>query len=726
MRKITSLFLIVLLAAGCLSSCGRTESFEPENTKADEDKNQSAPQLHFDEVSEIARSGGMILSFDPRRTAFDLLEEQTGTPLWSTGVSADYYGKEIKNKIIEKGLRQLIAIWYTDFDKRDDTVNNLDDNCETTIRKIENGLRLDFTFTKIFISLSLEISLTDGVLGVKIPAQSIKEEGIYGLVSIDVLPMLGAAKTEETGYFFYPDGPGAIWNFGTDMGSSKTLSMNVYGKTPSDIAEYYNQVKQGVRQVTMPVFGINKGNRGLFANITRLEENCAIVLAADGHIYEINRIYPSLRIRERYTVKAANNEEISTYQRDNTCGDLAIQYTPFAGEECGYSAMADIYRTALTKTGALTKQKETSGVPVAVDFLVNVKKESMVGYSDITMTSFDAANEILKTLADKGVVSVESILYGWQSEGYNVYPTGGKAASGAGGKGALETLSKNAEIYLLGNYFEAGRDQNGYSKQSDIVYKVGGEPLTDRDNQYYLLNPVNRLWRYEEDLRLGSSMGSGIALEQFGKMMYENFDKKNRFTRNGFKQTQLEYIKRAREAEVPLAVDGFSPYLMSGASRVFNLPETGSGLFALTKSVPFVQMVLHGSVNYSPLLPGNLSSDLDEQVLLWAEYGYMPYFMLSEKGGDNLLDSQYATLFSSRFDYWKDRVVEKSLEYQKKLSALQGRYILSHQKENGLAKTVYEKGGTVYVNYNDEDVTVDGITVPARAYTVDDRGAADR
>lgn len=128
-------------------------------------------------------------------------------------------------------------------------------------------------------------------------------------------------------------------------------------------------------------------------------------------------------------------------------------------------------------------------------------------------------------------------------------------------------------------------------------------------------------------------------------------------------------------------------------------------------------MVLHGSVNYSASLPGNLSSDFAQTKLRWIEYGYVPTFMLTG-GRESLLGTDYDLLFTSDYEQWKETIHETADEFERELSVVKNEYMVSHTSENQIVTVQYANGVMVVINYNDNPVQVHDTEIPAMDYKV--------
>ncbi len=720
MKRLFKALALLVVIALVFSGCGANDT-SSHPVLARDDVNKNAKVVEFDAVTEICSNENLILQYDPTETKLDILDKNSGVKLWSTGVTEAEYGKEIKNKLTAKALKQIVNLKYTDFEKKSDVINNLSDMCKTVFRKIDNGIRMDFVFSRLGISFSLEFVLNDSGVSVSLPKKSIVEDGKYGITSIDILPMITATKGGSEGYFLVPDGCGALYRFDGYASSNSVLTLDVYDDMLKSLDEKDDKQKNGVQKVCAPVFGVSHADKGLFANIIEGAENCSITLQTDKSVYAVNRIFPVLNLRKQYFMSTGTGDEVSNYEKTTLTGDLSIEYTVLNSSECGYSEMAGIYRDWLVDNKLLNKNENAKSFTAAVDFLVSVQKSSMLSDTSLVTASFEDIDKILKDLNKDGVKNISSILYGWQKNGYYSYPSSSAVSSAAGGKKGLKNLikeNKNTNVYLLQNYLKANIDVGGFSKYSDVVYKIDNIPLTDEGEKLFLLNPTTQLKRFNKDIKTATYSGAGLAFEGFGSILYEDYEQRARMSRTDFTKEIGNYLKKSDEASVKSAVDGFSPYTIKYANTIFNLPDRSSEYLYLDEAVPFLQMVLHGYINYSATTPGNLSNDITETKLKWVEYGYMPTFMLSYENSDRLEDSSFSLLFSSDYRTWGEKVAEIYTELKGDLAFLSDATIKNHEKQSGVAKITYSNGAKIIVNYNDEPITELDITVEANSYKV--------
>ena len=127
---------------------------------------------------------------------------------------------------------------------------------------------------------------------------------------------------------------------------------------------------------------------------------------------------------------------------------------------------------------------------------------------------------------------------------------------------------------------------------------------------------------------------------------------------------------------------------------------------------------IHGYVNYAGEAI-SLTADCEEELLKSAEYGAGLYFSLMDADATELQNTKYTQYFGANYEASKDELFAIYTRYQKELGSVFHQRIVDHAiLDSGITLTVYEDGTKVYVNYNYDNVTMDGIEIPARDYLV--------
>ena len=135
--------------------------------------------------------------------------------------------------------------------------------------------------------------------------------------------------------------------------------------------------------------------------------------------------------------------------------------------------------------------------------------------------------------------------------------------------------------------------------------------------------------------------------------------------------------------------------------------------------VPFYQIVMHGSVVYTG--DGfNYMYNASQQDLKYIEYGYIPFFILTEEEPYELrLSGLKHNFYSTVIDDWYSRIVETYKRYSEDFGDIWNVEIQSHERlSNTVSCTTYANGVKVYVNYALTEQTVNGVTIGAEGYKV--------
>jgi len=210
----------------------------------------------------------------------------------------------------------------------------------------------------------------------------------------------------------------------------------------------------------------------------------------------------------------------------------------------------------------------------------------------------------------------------------------------------------------------------------------------------------------------------GIGYEYLGRIIYPDYNKENPFTRSETVSMWKKLFADSKSVGSKIAIEGMNEYTYESADYLYSVPLGAYGLAITDESIPFVQMVISGMIPYSANA-GNLSYDLDIQKLQWIEYGALPYFNLTYEDAVLLKETDYNSLFSSTYDKWEDRVVSVYNEFKENFSSIYGKQLTLHESvSTGVVKVGYEDGTLIYINYNSEDVTADGLSIPAKDYRI--------
>lgn len=701
------------------------------------------------EYVSIAKSENTELFFNEVKGTIQIKNLKNGY-VWDGVVASDSPAMNKLGKKWKAYLQSSITITYNDLKKRDASptkLNSATDAKWMTSELIENGVSVTYGFTKPGIFVTVEYTLEDDELVVRVPYEKIEERSKYAITCMEILPFLGACSNDVDGYLFYPDGSGAITTFANASERPENVlvsSYYTYSNKYLSYENYYDSDEYERYAAAMPVYGIKNGDNAVFGAITAGEAASGVLVYPCGcNNVKLNHAGFQLDLRNVFNVDmnkistgsgtTAATNSIQRVDKAFIAEERECRYFFLCDDEASYSGMANIYRDYLLENGKLQDVIEGNvEMPLSLALLCGASKEGMIFSEYVPMTSTDQVQEIVDALTAKGISNMNVVLRAWQSdanEKNNNWPVSQKI----GGTSGLKELSeyaaqkKSVDIYLAEDTTFVYDNTKGLNNTDDILYNGLGLEVSSEfyDGTIgYLLNAQAVQNRNNELLnKLKNAKSLGLAYDTLGLYIYADGNEKYPFTKQTMAEKLVEVLQDTSNDGRKVAVAGSNQYILSNADYIYELREEAYGLNITDYSIPFVEMVISGCVPYSTAGAANLSYDLQYQKLKWIEYGATPYFYLTYESGLNLRKTNYATVFSSTYSEWEDEIVNIYNEFSENFGDLYSQSMVKHEYlSDKLVRVEYESGVAVYINYSDKNVTYKGIKIPSKSYTVERGG----
>ncbi|MBR1685641.1 MAG: hypothetical protein IJ708_10945 [Clostridia bacterium] len=626
----------------------------------------------------------------------------------------------------QKRITSLLAVNCTNLESGLGDVNNMalmaEKDLTSSYELIENGVRLTYYLGTYQVGVTIDILLDGASLLVRMPYTGIVEDGDFSLVSVDVLPFLFSATDTAQGFFLYPDGCGAIMEF-TDFAHYREPAKlySVYGDYQRQ-PTLLDMFSQEAADTLFPVFGMNRAGHGLMAIIEDGAETARISVNSSNNIIGINYLFANFQYRRSFEDKRVTTRDIKVFDKEDIKVDYQMRILFMEEDDPTYSTMALTWRDYLLEKGVV-RRVETSPT-VAIDLFMNAPEEGLIFDTPRTVTTLQQARDILTALNSLGVENIRASVKGWTRGGYGKtpdrFPINGAIGKDSDLKALLDTAGEiGATLSLTANFMEAKADQRGYSHRNDVVYTGNHTILTDLDETVFLLSPDVAKDKFDTFLSKASTFALGaVRLERIGQYVGYNYATNRYFTAADALNVYLAMLDEAKAALGTVETEGGNTCLLGHADFFTRVPYEDAGYQFTTTSVPFYQIALHGLVDYAGE-PGNLSSDLEREVLRWVEMGYTPYFELTYDNTEELMYTDYQSLFSAQYSAWQDRVAWAAKQFTEgPLAALHDQMMTEHLRvSDTLIKVTYENGTVVYVNYASEPASIDGVTVDAMGWT---------
>ena len=599
--------------------------------------------------------------------------------------------------------------------------------------------------------IPVDYELTATGLKATIPNNEIKyDTEALSLVSIDFLKYFGSASKQENGYMFVPDGSGAIINFNNGKTNiTSDLRVQLYGL--DDGRETLTR-PYSTEGAYLPVFGIKRANTAMFAIIESGDTNATVVADIAGKnatAVDRNRCYTSFKMNEYEELQFKNQGKKSKiYQQFMNSADLSIHYSILEGEKANYNGMAEYYRNYLLDKNVLSK-KDFKDVPFNIELVGAYDHDTAflgVPYKETkAITTFEGCKAIIEKLNKAGITNVSINYKGWANGGLrNTVFNKVKVLKELGGKKGLEDLLAYADQLGVNLYLEAelafvynNSMFSGYSeltKASRLVTRNVAyhyQYLDDwntaaNDNAASIVSPTVIYDINAEDNSKSFSMKvlndlnelkvKGVSLGSLGYNLPGNYKIKDFSDRDKVSKIYAEVAKQFGESMSVMA-KGTNYYMLPYVDNIFEISNTSSKFNLADISIPFYQMVIHGSIQYSGD-PINLDGDTRQVFLQSVEAGSGMYYRWCYSTNDEVQDLWFEGMYSLSYESWIDQAIEMYKEYNDLLSSVAGEFMVSHEVvAEDVTKVTYSNGVAVYVNYNSFDYTAqDGTIVKAESF----------
>lgn len=730
-------FLVVCIPACSLCSCSDNKE-EPgiKTVKSVSTRNvitsvSQDASIHYAEKAETftekAASSGLIeLYIDPQSNSFCVFET-TKNQVWSVLPLLDgvAHGEAL---LSQASMVTLKITGGTDIYYLNSQDNSLAYG-KATYNLIENGASFVYdifadektaskqTFEKndIGFRITLNVTLADGSMLVDCSHENITGNPDAYIENIELLNYFGAYNDSlEDDFLLVPDGSGAIIKTAIYDESFEPLSFAVYGNDPSTDIETSGDA-------VIPAFGIKHGNTAFVSLIQEGDAVASINAQKAKSVSEFNRVYPSFNI-----TPVIYEDETLYISKSPTVNKISLCYRFLSGNNATYSGLASACREQLIRNSVLSTKTVESGdyLPFFLS-LTGAAKKSFGPISYLSsLTDFEQAQDMLILMKNKGINNVSVRYSGIFSGGIDsediehasiLSRLGGtkkldelysyistqkmslfldvnliSSSTGFSGGNAVD-IKKNTGVYepenTMAEYMDesvSSRKFRNISKLTDVVYSV----LSDTRRYSF----------------------SGYCFNDVGSVLYSDFSSKG-LLREDAASSISSAIAPLSTGHSTMATTG-NFYMLKNIDSIINIPiKSSASESGAYFSIPFIQFVLHGIVDYSGD-PINTGINIEETLLKYIEYGACPHF---EWNYEPVIGNTENDVF------YYNNTINKAAEFYSQaneaLNDLRDARMTDHYEvDDGVFCTEYDTGSMIYVNYTNNDYSVLGVVVEARSF----------
>ena len=588
----------------------------------------------------------------------------------------------------------------------------------------DSGFEAEVAFLDPSITMMLRVTLEVDGVSVEIPFESIKQENEeFKLGIVYVFPFFGHTRYDNVpGYMFIPDGSGSLIRFSESTKAKNMFYGRYYGSDLGMLTSLpYDPTINRPFKLSIPVFGMIHGYKQN-GFITVVEEGAAyseLQVHPAGIITNFNFLYNIFIYNESY-FQATNRSGagVTTIQRLTNRFDVKMRYRFITGDDSDYVGMAKSYQQYLLDKGELEKvPDQNTSIGIKLEFLGSEKEKVLFWNRLIPMTTVEQMKQILKNLV---VRNVDVVYYGWQRLGASTMPPKKlKLDADLGDKEAVRSLlegiqSGGGRFYLYLDPQAALIDEKGYSPRYDLAMSI-----TNSNIRGYNRNKINYYLNFAATEELYNSLSedvfseleAGLALDGIGSTLYSDFKGGNVVNRE---EMIANYRALFSEDSGDTAFYMPNDYLYRFMSAYYDMPISSSGYLFTTDTVPFLEIVLAGYVPYYGAAM-NFSSDIEDDLLRYADFGVYPAFFLTHEVTAKILNTKSSWIYTSSIDQWQQDLEQSYQWLNELLAPVKGQTIVARDViAQGVVATSYDNGKQIVVNYTTNPYEVAGVVVEGK------------
>lgn len=601
-------------------------------------------------------------------------------------------------------------------------------------KPLEDGFAVTYAMPSIQMAIPVEVRIKNDYVETKVIDSEIVE-GKDALINLKVYPFLGAKQPggQEEEYMLLPDGSGAVYRIKENISNDRSVYREpIYG---TDYA--FNSVYTNRRPITMPIYGIKSGSGGFLAVADEGEEYGYMFAAPAGVYsqYAWATVEHNYRLQYFQPTTYDKTAGFFTFSKIKFGGDRKIRYYVLPESASDYSGMAAKYREHLMKENGL-KQLEASEseLPLYLDLIGGDSEKGFLSKRFIPGTTTEEAKSIVDRLHAQGVPRLIVTYQGWQTGGASRLGFGAKVDKRLGGNDGMRSFAEHAkskgDTVILETDFTLNTDGDDFDPKRQAMQDQAGSimkfPRLQSNDEVAIVSPKVTLNKMEDALKRFASLGvDGLHLTGTGYMLYSDYNRRSLTSREEAASLQSELLNAVRSKLPSVTVAGGNAYSLQSTNAVRQLAGDYSYDLFFDEAVPFAQMSLHGLVPYT-MNWGNARDEYRKDFLRSIEYGAAPTFGVMKAETEKMKRAYTIWHYSLNYDDWEAAIVEEYKRFNEALGDVQGQF-MTHNRTLApkVKESVYSGGKKIIVNYNDTDVTVAGIKIPAQDFVVVKGGEAE-
>ena len=618
---------------------------------------------------------------------------------------------------------------------------------------------LQMALSSIDLQLELHIRLMDTGMEFHVPYDRIQGDDVFRLAGIVIAPFMGAGGGSRMhfnpdnntfdirvpnpmppAYALLPDGSGALARFLYNEVSLSPYRASVFGQDVSQNFNHTNPAPLIVPPLSplMPIYGVAHGQDefAFFAHAISGGEYMEVIFRPAGNTTLYNCVFPRFEFNRFYfqVFNQLGAGYLSLMNPPNQF-DITLHVEFLAGSgDTGFAAnyvgMAQFYRDFLISTGVLSPSRTTweGDIPLHLDILMAESRRSLVGLTNVVTTNVYEVDDILSSIMASGITNLNVSLMGFKDNGFTAARLDrNNFDASIGTRRQLEALVRRfAEMGVDISFAQDYANINEYSTSTLLTHAarhISGQNVekdldfltawaTNMPVQTTNLLRVDRAAQFIRSFADTMDFANSITILGISNQLYSQYNR-------GAHKTVTDSINviqgAFRDVHSRKLVNADAPnlYLWAYTDRFLNTPMFTSQFLVTTDTVPFLQMVLHGSVDmFSPRV--NFSFYSERDVLRMIDYNVFPAFLLTSQPSYLLAETNSSHMFSTEFSQYDALIYDVYARVNRVLRYTAGLQWLNREViKPGVVVNTYSGGHRVIINYTNSPVELFGVTVDA-------------
>jgi len=373
--------------------------------------------------------------------------------------------------------------------------------------------------------------------------------------------------------------------------------------------------------------------------------------------------------------------------------------------EASYVGMANAYRDYLYAKGqlkSLTAEDVAEDLPLYINSFGTIDtKEKILSFPvtvETPLTTFDDLKSIYNALNEKGIKNINFRLSGFTNGGMlPTVPTKVEFQKKVGGNSGYKEFLTFADQNNIGVYpdfdfiYVHSTDAfDGLSFRRDAVKTIDNRYTVSQvyDSVFQSLNGTGNTvisvsafsGFYEKFNKSFNKLGgTSVSISTLGSDLNSDFDEDDPYNREDAKAETLKLLEKIRKDYANVMSDAGNAYVFKYVDHLLNVSLDSSRYTLASQSIPFMGMVLHGSIQFTGT-PINTTGNIGYELLKIIESGAAPYFLLSYRNTAELKDNPlFANYFSVQYGIWEEDLIKYYNTLNEVLKDLQTEKITDHE-----------------------------------------------